>query len=79
MMTTQPKVLLGLPKKPTATRVHQLDLKTPLPARGAVLENYANKAHLNSLLCVYSNGRTMPAAGDTHHRLVVTDDDASIS
>ena len=34
-----------------ATRVHQLDLKTPLPARDAVLRNSANKAQLNSLIC----------------------------
>ena len=40
------------PTKNTATRVHQLDLKTPLPDRDAVLENYANKAHLNSLICM---------------------------
>ena len=31
-----------------ATRVHQLDLRTPLPARDAVLKNSANKAQLNS-------------------------------
>ena len=33
------------------TFVHQLDLKTPLPARDAVLKNCANKAQLNTLIC----------------------------
>ena len=33
------------------TRIHQLQLRTPLPARDAVLRDSANKAQLNSLIC----------------------------
>ena len=60
-----------------ATRVHQLDLKTPLPARDAVLGNSANKAHLNSLICeqILIDEQYLQQVTQ-HHRLVVTGDDA---
>ena len=35
----------------TATRFHQLTLKTSLPARHAVLENFARKTPVNTLIC----------------------------
>ena len=63
--------------KATAIRVHQLDLKTPLPARDAVLKNSANKTQLNLLICEqiifyeqYLHQVTQ------HHTLVVAVNDA---
>ena len=59
------------------TRVHQLYLKTPLPARDAVLKNSANKAHLNTLICeqiLIDEDYLKTLTQD--HRLVVTDDKA---
>ena len=60
-----------------ATRIHQLDLKPPLPARDAVLMNSANKAQLNSLICeqMLINEQYLQQVTQ-HHRLVVTGDDA---
>ena len=60
-----------------ATRVHQLDLKTPLPAQDAVLRNSANKAQLNSLICeqILIDEQYLQQVTQ-HHRLVVTGDDA---
>ena len=60
-----------------ATRVHQLDLKTPLPARDAVLRNSANEAELNSLICepILIDEQYLQQVTQ-HHRLVVTGDDA---
>ena len=59
-----------------ATRVHQLDLITPLPARDAVLRNSANKAQLNSLICeqILIDEQYLQQVTQ-HHRLVVTGDD----
>jgi hypothetical protein len=34
-----------------ATHLHQLDPKTPLPARDAVLKNTTNKKQLNAIIC----------------------------
>ena len=60
-----------------ATRFHQLDLKTPRPARDAVLRNSANKAQLNSLICeqILIDEQYLQQVTQ-HHRLVVTGDDA---
>ena len=60
-----------------ATRVLQLDLKTPLPARDAVLRNSANKVQLNSLICeqILIDEQYLQQVTQ-HHRLVVTGDDA---
>ena len=60
-----------------ATRVHQLDLKPPLPARDAVLRNSANKAQLNSLICeqIIINEQYLQQVTQ-HHKLVATGDDA---
>ena len=60
-----------------ATRVHQLDLKTPLPDGDAVLRNSANKAQLNSLICeqILIDEQYLQQVTQ-HHRLVVTGDDA---
>ena len=35
----------------TATRFHQLTLNTSLPARDAVLQNFASKTPVNTLIC----------------------------
>ena len=60
-----------------ATHVHQLDLKTSLPARHAVLGNSANKAQLNSLIYeqILIDEQYMQQVTQ-HHMLVVTGDDA---
>ena len=56
-----------------ATRVHQLDLRTPIPAQDAVLKNSANKAQLNSLICeqILTDDQFLHNVTQ-HHRLVVT-------
>ncbi|KAG0729507.1 hypothetical protein GWK47_030173 [Chionoecetes opilio] len=56
-----------------ATRVHQLERKTPLPARDAVLKNSANKKQLNTLLCdaILSDDNFLQHATQ-NHQLVVT-------
>ena len=60
-----------------ATHVHQLDLRTPLPARDAVLKNSANKAQLNSLICeqILIDDQFLQKVTQ-RHRLVVTGGDS---
>ena len=59
-----------------ATRVHQLDLRTRLPARDAVLKYSTNKAQLNSLVCeqILIDDQFLQKVTQ-RHRLVVTGDD----
>ncbi|KAG0725210.1 hypothetical protein GWK47_039042 [Chionoecetes opilio] len=54
-----------------ATRVHQLERKTPLPARDAVLKNSANKKQLNTLLCdaILSDDNFLQHATQNHQLL----------
>lgn len=59
-----------------SSRVHQLNLKTPLPSRDAVLKNSSNKARLNVLLFEQILGDNEFLQMSTqNHRLVVTGDD----
>ena len=77
IVTTLLKVPRTRSSRAAATRVHQLDLKTPLPAQDAVLRNSANKAQLNSLICeqILIDEQYLQQVTQ-HHRLVVTGDDA---
>ena len=58
-------------------RVHQLDLKTPIPARAAVLTNSANKSQLNALINEQLLIDKEFLRRVTHsHKLVVTGDNS---
>ena len=60
----------------STARVHQLNLRTPLPPRDAILKNSANKARLNSLLIeqILVDEEFLRVATQDH-RLVLTGDD----
>ncbi len=60
-----------------ATRVHQLNLNTSLPARDAVLKNSTNKTQLNKLICeqILHDEKYLKNVTQ-NHKLVVTGDDA---
>ncbi|KAG0725666.1 hypothetical protein GWK47_038169 [Chionoecetes opilio] len=60
-----------------ATRVHQLERKTPLPARDAVLKNSANKKQLNTLLCdaILSDDNFLQHATQNHLQRWVGEND----
>ena len=59
------------------SRVHQLNLKSPLPARDSVLKCTQNKVQLNHLLCrqILNENNFLKNITQDHH-LVVTGDDA---
>ena len=60
-----------------ATRVHQLDRKTPLPARDAVLKNSANKKQLNTMICeeILSDDNFLQHATQDHQLVVTAEND----
>ena len=60
-----------------ATRVHQLDQKTPLPARDAVLKNSSNKKQLNTLICegILSDDNFLQRATNGHQLVLTADND----
>jgi len=60
-----------------ASRIHQLNGNTPLPAQDTVLKNSSNKTQLNALICEHIlSGEVYLQNVTQDHKLVVTTDKA---